>query len=88
MALKGFNVMLQVEDAVGPCFVTYGVVAADADLAGRLAEGAAQAEGFWSVEVDEVWEPEPDEGEDLGDIPEVLGRTEPTYLDEDELDLD
>lgn len=84
MALKGFNVMLQAEDAVGACFVAYGVIAADADAASRLAEGAAQAEGFWSVEVDEVWEPEPDGDEDFGDIPEVLGRNDPTYLDEDE----
>ena len=88
MSLKGFNVMLQAEDAVGVCFVSYGVVAADADAAARLAEGAALSEGFWGVEIDEVWEPEPDEGEDLGDIPEVLGRTEPTYLDEDEMDID
>jgi hypothetical protein len=88
MALKGFNVMLQAEDGIGPCFVAYGVVAPDADQAGRLAEGAAQAEGFWAIEIDEVWEPEPDEGEDLGDIPEVLGRTDPTYLDEDEADWD
>jgi len=89
MALKGFNVLLQVEDAVGDCFVTYGVVAADADAAARLAEGAAQAEGFWSVEVDEAWEPEPEEADEpLGDIPEVLGRTDPIYLDEDELDGD
>jgi hypothetical protein len=26
--------------------------------------------------------------EPLGDIPEVLGRTEPTYLDEDDFDID
>ena len=32
MALKGFNVMLQAEDAVGECFVSYGVIAADALL--------------------------------------------------------
>ena len=89
MALKGFNVLLQVEDAVGDCFVTYGVVAADADAAGRLAEGAAQAEGFWSIEIDDVWEPDPDEGDEpFGDIPDVLGRTEPTYLDEDDYEED
>ena len=87
MSLKGFNVMLIAEDAVGTCFVTYGVVAGTAELAARLAEGAAQAEGFWSVETDEVWEPEPEEGDDpLGDIAEVLGRTDPVYLDEDEED--
>ncbi|MHA6288901.1 hypothetical protein [Maricaulis sp. CAU 1757] len=86
MVLKGFNVMLQVEDAVGACFVTYGVVAADEGAAIKLAEGAAQSEGFWSVELDEAWEPEPDGDEDFGDIPEVLGRTEPVYLDEDELE--
>ncbi|MFY0636591.1 hypothetical protein [Maricaulis maris] len=87
MALKGFNVMLQAEDAVGECFVSYGVIAADADAAARLAEGAAQSEGFWSLALEDVWEPEPEEGDDpLGDIPEVLGRTEPTYLDEDDYD--
>ena len=89
MALKGFNVMLQAEDAVGECFVSYGVIAADADAAGKLAEGAAQAEGFWSMVLEDIWEPEPEEGDEpFGDIPEVLGRTEPTYLDEDELDID
>ena len=61
------------------------------DLLGGVAgdgEGAAQAEGFWSVETDEVWQPEPDGDEDFGDIPEVLGRNDPTYLDEDEEDWD
>lgn len=89
MALKGFNVMLQAEDAVGECFVSYGVVAADSDSAAKLAEGAALSEGFWAVEIEDVWEPDPEEGDDpLGDIPEVLGRTEPTYLDEDDYDED
>ena len=89
MALMGFNVMLQAEDAVGECFVSYGVVAADADAAAKLAEGAALSEGFWSVEIEDAWEPEPEEGDEpLGDIPEVLGRTEPTYLDEDDFDID
>ncbi len=89
MALKGFNVMMQAEDATGECFLTWGVIAADADAATKLAEGAAFAEGFWSVEVDEVWEPEPEAGDEpFGDIPEVLGRTEPTYLDEEEADWD
>lgn len=88
MALKGFNVMLQAEDAVGFCFFTYGVVASDEGQAGKLAEGSAQAEGFWSVEIDEVWEPDAEEGDDFGEIPEVLGRTDPTYLDEDEIEED
>ncbi|WP_339738706.1 hypothetical protein [uncultured Maricaulis sp.] len=86
MALTGFNVLVQVEDAVGEGFVTYGVVAADKDQACKLAAGAAQAEGFWNVEIDEAWCPEGVDPADLGDVPEVLGRTEPTYLDEDELD--
>ena len=83
MALKGFNVLLEAEDAVGALFVTYGVIAADAEAAGRLAEGAAQAEGFWSVAVDEVWTPEDAEEIEPGEIPEVLGRNEPIYLDEE-----
>ena len=62
MALKGFNVLMQAEDATGECFITWGVIAADADAAIKLAEGAAFAEGFWSVEIDEAWEPEPEEG--------------------------
>ena len=83
MALTGFNVLVQVEDAVGEGFVTYGIVAADKDQACKLALGAAQAEGFWNVEIDEAWCPDGVDPADLGDIPEVLGRTEPTYLDED-----
>ena len=47
MALKGFNVLMQAEDATGECFITWGVIAADADAAIKLAEGAAFAEGFW-----------------------------------------
>lgn len=86
MTLLGFNVMLQVEDAVGTCFVTYGVAAADEAQAITLAMGAAQAEGFWEVELDEAWQPD-DAGEaELGDVPEVLGRNEPVYLDEGELE--
>lgn len=86
MSLYGFNVLLQAEDAVGECFLTYGVVAADPDAAGKLAEGAALAEGFWAVEIDEAWRPDDAGDAELGDVPEVLGRTEPTYLDEDEAD--
>jgi hypothetical protein len=86
MALIGFNVLLQLEDAVGECFVSYGVVAQDGVQAGKLAEGAALSEGFWSVSVEEVWRPEDPDAGDLGDIPEVLGRTDPTYLDEAELE--
>lgn len=86
MKLFGFNVMLQVEDAVGPCFVTYGVVAGDQDQAVLLVSGAAQAEGFWSIELDEAWQADDGEDGDLGDVPEVLGRTDPVYLDEDEID--
>lgn len=82
-ALRGFNVLLQVEDAVGLCFVTYGVSARDADEAAKLAAGAAMAEGFWNVEFDEAWEPDGDPG-DLGAVPEVFGRTDPTYVDEEE----
>lgn len=88
MALCGFNVMLEAEDAVGECFVSYGVVAENADQAGQLAEGAAQSEGFWSVVVDEVWQPDDLDPEDVGEIPEVLGRTDPVYLDEDEYEED
>jgi hypothetical protein len=84
MALTGFNVLVQIEDAVGEGFVTYGVVAADKDQACKLAAGAAQAEGFWNVEIDEAWCPEGVDPQSLGDIPEVLGRTEPTYLDEED----
>jgi hypothetical protein len=83
MALTGFNVMLEAEDAVGACFVTYGVIAGDEAEAGRLAEGAAQAEGFWSVEIDEIWRPDDAEEVEPGDIPEVLGRNDPIYLDEE-----
>jgi len=82
--LKGFNVMLQAEDATGLCFVAYGAAARNADEAGRLVSGAASADGFWSIEVDEVWEPKTDVDADLGTIPEVFGRTEPTYVDEEE----
>lgn len=86
MTLLGFNIMLQVEDAVGLCFVTYGVVAADLEQASTLAMGAAQAEGFWSVELDDGWQADDGAQGDLGDVPEVLGRTDPIYLDEDEID--
>jgi len=85
MALNGFNVMVQAEDAVGACFITYGVIAGDAAQAERLVAGAAQAEGYWSVEIEEVWVPDDIESSDIGEIAEVLGRTDPTYLDEDEL---
>ena len=42
MALKGFNVMLQAEDAVGPCFVAYGVVAETEEQARGCKRLAAQ----------------------------------------------
>ena len=84
VALKGFNVMLQAEDDRGLCFVAYGVSARHADEAAQLASGAASADGFWAVEVDEVWEPEVEGPQDLGSVPEVFGRTDPTYVDEEE----
>lgn len=84
--MKGFNVMVLAEDAVGACFITFGVVAADETQAATLASGAAQAEGYWSIEVEEVWLPDDVDPADIGDIAEVLGRTEPIYLDEDEID--
>lgn len=84
MALQGFNVMIQAEDAVGACFITFGVVAEDEAQAAILAAGAAQAEGYWSVETEEVWIPDDIEPEDIGGMAEVLGRTDPVYLDEDE----
>jgi len=85
MSLFGFNVMVQAEDAVGACFITFGVIAGDEQQAGMLAAGSAQAEGYWSVEVEEVWTPDDLDPADIGDIAEVLGRTEPVYLVEDEL---
>jgi hypothetical protein len=85
--LLGFNVMLKAEDAHGECFLAYGCAARDADEAARLAEGAASAEGFWSIEVDEVWRPEGVADVDLGTVPEVFGRLEPTYLDDEEIDV-
>lgn len=86
--LHGFNVMLQAENERGVCFLAYGCAARDADEAARLAQGAAQAEGFWSVEVDEVWVPDGADQEELGTVPEVFGRLEPTYVDEEELGPD
>jgi hypothetical protein len=83
--LLGFNVMLQAEDDRGVCFLAYGCAARNADEAAKLAVGAASAEGFWAVELDEVWRPEGVDDSDLGTIPEVLGRLEPTYVDEAEL---
>lgn len=83
--LLGFNVMLKAEDARGECFLAYGCAARDADEAARLAEGAASAEGFWSIEVDEVWRPEGVTDVDLGTVPEVFGRLEPTYIDEEDV---
>ncbi|MBR9824299.1 MAG: hypothetical protein GYB36_00675 [Alphaproteobacteria bacterium] len=83
--MKGYNVMVLAEDAVGACFITFGVVAADDAQAATLALGAAQAEGYWSVEAEEVWLPDDVEPGDISDVPEVLGRTEPVYLDEDEI---
>ncbi|MBO6728775.1 MAG: hypothetical protein QUV02_10525 [Maricaulis sp.] len=85
MALSGFNVMVLAEDAVGACFITYGVIAGDEQQAAMLASGSAQAEGYWSVEVEEVWTPDDLDPADIGEIAEVLGRTDPVYLDEDEL---
>lgn len=85
MALSGFNVMVLAEDAVGACFITYGVIAGDEQQAAILASGSAQAEGYWSVEVEEVWTPDDLDPADIGEIAEVLGRTDPVYLDEDEL---
>ncbi len=85
MALSGFNVMVLAEDAVGACFITYGVIAGDEQQAAMLASGSAQAEGYWSVEVEEVWSPDDLDPADIGEIAEVLGRTDPVYLDEDEL---
>ena len=85
MTLSGFNVMVLAEDAVGACFITYGVIAGDEQQAAMLAAGSAQAEGYWSVEVEEVWTPDDLDPADIGDIAEVLGRTEPVYLDEDEV---
>ena len=81
--LLGFNVMLKAEDARGECFLAYGCAARDADEAAKLAEGAASAEGFWNIEVDEVWRPEGVEDVNLGVVPEVFGRLEPTYIDEE-----
>ncbi len=83
--LLGFNVMLQAEDDRGTCFLAYGCAARDADEAAKLARGAALAEGFWEIEVDEVWRPEGGDDVDLGAIPEVFGRLEPTYLDDEEV---
>lgn len=77
--------MILAEDAVGDCFITYGVIASDESQAGLLAAGSAQAEGYWSVEVEEVWTPDDLDPADIGDMAEVLGRTDPVYLDEDEL---
>lgn len=77
--------MILAEDAVGDCFITYGVIASDENQAGLLAAGSAQAEGYWSVEVEEVWTPDDLDPADIGEIAEVLGRTDPVYLDEDEL---
>lgn len=85
MTLSGFNVMVQAEDAVGACFITYGVIAGDEQQAAMLASVSAQAEGYWSVEVEEVWTPDDLDPADIGAVAEVLGRTEPVYLDEDEL---
>lgn len=85
MSLSGFNVMVQAEDAVGACFITFGVIAGDEQQAAMLAAGSAQAEGYWSVEVEEVWTPDDLDPADIGDIAEVLGRTEPVYLDEEEI---
>lgn len=85
MALSGFNVMVLAEDAVGASFITYGVIAGDEQQAAMLASGSAQAEGYWSVEVEEVWSPDDLDPADIGEIAEVLGRTDPVYLDEDEL---
>lgn len=84
-SLHGFNVMLQAEDARGVCFLAYGCAAHDAEEAARLVRGAAQAEGFWAVEVDEVWRPDGANEENLGTVPEVFGRLEPTYVDDEEL---
>jgi len=83
--LKGFNVLLQAEDDHGLCFVAYGAAARDAEEAGRLVCGAASADGFWSIEIDEVWEPTTDAASDLGAIPEVFGRTDPTYVGDEEV---
>ena len=85
MSLSGFNVMVQAEDAVGACFIMFGVIAGDEQQAGMLAAGSAQAEGYWSVEVEEVWTPDDVDPADIGDVAEVLGRTEPVYLDEEEI---
>lgn len=85
MSLSGFNVMVQAEDAVGACFITFGVIAGDEQQAGMLAAGSAQAEGYWSVVVEEVWTPDDVDPADIGDVAEVLGRTEPVYLDEEEI---
>ena len=58
MALSGFNVMVLAEDAVGACFITYGVIAGDEQQAAMLASGSAQAEGYWSVAVEEAGSPD------------------------------
>lgn len=81
--LHGFNVLLLAEDDRGVCFLAYGCAARDAEEAAKLVEGAALAEGFWEIEVEEVWTPEGGDVEDLGTVPEVFGRLEPTYIDED-----
>lgn len=86
--LLGFNVMVQAEDAQGVCFLAYGCAARDADEAVKLVVGAASSEGFWDIEVDEVWRPDGAEDPLPGTVPEVFGRLEPTYVDEEEVGPD
>lgn len=83
MAMKGFMVMLTAEGVDGACVLTYGIAASNKDEAGRLAEAAAGADGFWEIALDEVWRPDDVDDEALGDIPGVIGRGEPVYADED-----
>ena len=84
MALKGFIVTLVGEDAVGECLLAYGVAAEDKHQALQLAEGAAQAAGYWSLEHDETDAPDDVDEDALGDVPHVIKEAQPVYLDEDD----
>ncbi|WP_019961059.1 hypothetical protein [Woodsholea maritima] len=83
MTLHGYLVTLVAEDGVGECLIAFGVAAEDKRQASQLALGAAQAAGFWSLEVDEIDAPDDVDESALGSTPHVIAQGEPIYLDEE-----
>lgn len=84
MALKGYAVLVIAENDAGEWVLSYGVAAGSEADAGKLALGAAIADGYWNAELDDIWRPEDVDDEAVGDTPGVIGRGEPVFADEDD----